>query len=124
MSTVLFDAPGPRAVARHRILATIGIAVAVGLLGWVLWKLWQEGEFEAELWQDLAQANILRALGRGLVGTLTAAVVAIILSVMFGAIFASARLSDHAFVRWPATVVIEFFRAVPLLLLILFLFLA
>jgi glutamate transport system permease protein len=125
MSTsVLFDVPGPRARARHRIYTIIAGAVALVLLGLVLWKLYQEGEFEAELWDDLAQPNIWRAIGNGLAATLSVAAVAIVLSVVFGALFAVARLSDHAFIRWPAIVIVEFFRAVPLLLLILFLFIA
>ena len=125
MSTsVLFDVPGPRARARHRIYTVIAGAVALVLLGLVLWKLYQEGEFEAELWEDLAQPNIWRAIGNGLAATLSVAAVAIVLSVVFGALFAVARLSDHALIRWPAIVIVEFFRAVPLLLLILFLFIA
>ena len=37
-----------------------------------------------------------------------------------GAIFAAARLSDHAVLRVPATIVVEFFRAVPLVVMIFF----
>ena len=39
---------------------------------------------------------------------------------VLGALLAVGRLSDHAWVRVPVTAVIEFFRAVPLLILILF----
>ena len=125
MSTnVLFDAPGPKAAARHRIYTVVAGVLGVALLGLVLWKLYQEGEFEAELWEDMAQPNIWRAILNGLLATLSVAVVAIALSVAFGGLLAVARLSDHGFVRWPAVVVIEFFRAVPLLLLILFLYIA
>ena len=124
MSSVLFDVPGPRARARHNIYAVIGSLVALALLGLMLWKLWLEGEFEAQLWEDLAQPNIARAIWKGLLGTLSAAAVAIVLSIIFGGLLATARLSDHALVRWPAVVVVEFFRAVPLLLMILFLFIA
>ena len=52
--------------------------------------------------------------------TLKAAGLAIVLSVVAGFLLAVARLSDHAWVRWPASLVIEFFRAVPVLLLIIF----
>jgi glutamate transport system permease protein len=124
VSSVLFDLPGPRARARHRLYAGIASAGALAVLGWMLWRLWQEGELDPELWEALSQPNIWRAIGQGLWGTLSAAAVAIVLSVVFGAMLAVARLSDHAFVRWPAAVVVEFFRAVPLLLLILFLYLA
>jgi glutamate transport system permease protein len=45
-----------------------------------------------------------------------------ILSLAFGLIFAVGRLSDHWWVRVPAGAVVEFFRAVPLLLLMFFIF--
>jgi glutamate transport system permease protein len=122
MSDVLFDVPGPKARARHNILTAVATVVLVGLTGLMVWKLWQEGEFEAELWEDLAQPNIWEAIGDGIVATLSAAASGIVLSVIFGGLFAVARLSDHAWVRWPARVVVEFFRAVPLLLLIIFMF--
>lgn len=124
MTSVLFDAPGPRAAARHRIYAMLGSAGALAILGWVVWKLWQEGEFEAELWEDLSQPNIWRAYGQGIIATVSVASIAIVMSVAFGFVMAVARLSDHAFVRWPAVVIVEFFRAVPLLLLILFVYIA
>jgi glutamate transport system permease protein len=122
MSTVLFDTPGPRAAARHRVYTWIAAFVLTAILALVLWKLWVEGEFDAEVWEDIAQPNIWRAIGQGFVATVSAAAVAIVLAVIFGALFAVARLSDHAWVRWPAVLVVEFFRAVPLLLLILFLY--
>lgn len=124
MSSVLFDAPGPRTVARHRLAGLVAAAALAVLAGLVVWKLVQEGQFEAEYWQAFTQANILTAIWRGLVATLTAAGLAIVASIAFGAVFASARLSDHAWLRLPAVAVVEFFRAVPLLMLILFVFLA
>jgi glutamate transport system permease protein len=122
MSTVLFDTPGPAAAARHRIYTWISAAVLAGILALVLWKLYVEGEFAAEVWEDMTQPNIWRAIGQGLWATVSVAVVAIVLSVIYGAIFAVARLSDHAWISVPAVVVVEFFRAVPLILLILFLY--
>jgi glutamate transport system permease protein len=124
MSTnVLFDVPGPKAAARHRIFGALTLLVVAALLGWILWTLYQKGEFEAELWEDLAQPNIWRAIRIGLQGTIAAAAVAIVLSVALGALLAVGRLSDHRSVRIPAVIFVEFFRAVPLLLLIMFVFL-
>ena len=37
-ATVLFDAPGPRARVRHRILAGLTVVVFALVLGWVIWK--------------------------------------------------------------------------------------
>jgi glutamate transport system permease protein len=124
MSMVLFDVPGPRAAARHRIFTWISAIVLAAILALVLWKLWVEGEFEPEIFEAMTQPNIWRAIGQGLWATVSVAAIAIVLSVVFGAVLAVARLSDHAWIRWPAVAIIEFFRAVPLLLLILFLFIA
>lgn len=124
MSTsVLYDVPGPAAVRRHRVAGGVGaIGVAV-VLGLVLVKLAQEGQLDAETWRFLTVAGTYDAILTGLVNTMRVAVVAIALALAFGAVFAAGRLSDRAFIRWPAIAVIEFFRAVPLLLLILFIFL-
>ena len=53
-----------------------------------------------------------------LLNTLQAFALAAVLSLMFGAVFAAGRLSDHRWVSRPATAIVEFFRAVPLLVLI------
>ena len=124
MSSVLFDVPGPRAAARHRIYTWLAAVLLTAVLGLIVWKLYREGEFDPEVWEEMSQPNIWRAIWQGMQATLSAAAIAIVLAVIFGAVFAVARLSDHAWVRWPAVVVVEFFRAVPLLLLILFLFIA
>lgn len=124
MSTVLFDTPGPQAARRHRLYTWISALVLTAIVAVVVWKLAVEGEFEGELWEELSQPNIWNAIGDGLLTTLSVSAVAIVLSVVFGAVFAVARLSDHAWVQVPAVVVVEFFRAVPLILLILFLYLA
>ena len=122
MSTVLFDAPGPRARARHRVLTVVAAVLALAFLVWFLRKLKADGQFDAEVWDKMSQPNIWKAYREGLQETLKAAASAIVLSVVFGALFAIARLSEHAWIRWPARVIVEFFRAVPLLLLIMFLY--
>ena len=45
-----------------------------------------------------------------------------VLALVFGLVFAVGRLSEHRWIRVPAGVVVEFFRAVPLLLMIFFVF--
>ena len=122
MSTVLFDTPGPTAAARHRLYTWISAVILTGILALILWKLYVEGEFEADVWEAMARPNIWRAIGQGLWATVSVAAIAIVLSVLYGAIFAVARLSDHSWISMPAVAVVEFFRAVPLILLILFLY--
>jgi glutamate transport system permease protein len=51
---------------------------------------------------------------------LNAIVIAALLALLFGAVFAAARISDHWWFRAPATFVVELFRAIPLLILMFF----
>ena len=123
MSTVLFDNPGPVARARHRVYTGVALLALGVLVGFALWQLWTKEQITPDKWEAFTEPQIIRALFEGLLDTLTAAVVAITLAVAFGAVFATGRLSDRAWVRWPCWLVVEFFRAVPLLLLILVIFL-
>ena len=45
--SLLFDAPGPRARARHRVLTVVGFLIGLGGLALVLWKLGQAGQLDA-----------------------------------------------------------------------------
>ena len=120
MSTVLFDAPGPVAVRRHRLIA---IATVVGLTliaVAVVWKLAVEDQFTAQKWEPFVTPGIIRVLLEGLGLTVLAAAIAIVVAVVFGVVLGVGKLSDHALVRWPCWAVVEFFRAVPLLMLIIF----
>jgi glutamate transport system permease protein len=116
--TVLYDVVGPRARARHRVYAAVGTIVLGALLAFVAWKLWEAEQITPDTWEFLADPDILEQLGEGLLTTLSMAVIAILLAIVFGAVFATGKLSVHRGLRWPSVAVIEFFRAVPVLLLI------
>jgi glutamate transport system permease protein len=120
--TVLFDIPGPRARRRHRIGTFVGGLVVLALLGLALWRLGSNGQLEPARWSVLFDPNsgVPQALGRALVATLKVAAVGMVAATVLGALLSFGRLSDHAWLRGPVTVIVEFFRAVPLLILILF----
>ncbi len=120
-TSVLYDVPGPRARARHRLYAVVGGLLIAALLGYVGWRLWEAEQITPENWTFLGEPDILMQLLEGLGVTLSAAAASIALAIAFGAVFASGRLSDHAVVRWPSIAVVEFFRAVPVLLMMLYL---
>lgn len=122
-SSVLYDHPGPRARVRNVVLSVVFGVALLGLLWWVYRKFDQAGQWEGQLWKPFTEAKtwtqfILPALGQ----TLFAAATGMVLSLAFGILFAVGRLSDHRWLRIPAGVVVEFFRAVPLLLMIFFIF--
>ncbi|MET1039151.1 MAG: amino acid ABC transporter permease [Aeromicrobium sp.] len=120
MSSVLFDAPGPKGVRRHRIMGLATIAFLVALAVVVVWKLQREGQLTAEKWEPFVTPSIIELLLEGLLDTLLAAGLAIVLAVGVGVVFGIGKLSDHRIIRWPSWLFVEFFRAVPLLMLILF----
>lgn len=122
MSTVLFDNPGPVTRARHRVYTVFAALVFAAVAAFALWQLWSKEQITPDKWEAFTRAHIIQALLEGLRDTLFAAAMAILLAVVFGAIFAAGRLSDRGWVRWPSWLVVEFFRAVPLLLLILVIF--
>jgi His/Glu/Gln/Arg/opine family amino acid ABC transporter permease subunit len=120
--TVLFDIPGPQARRRHQIGTFVGGLVVLALIGLGLWRLGVNGQLEPARWAVLFDPNsgVPQAFGTALVNTLQVAAVAMVAATLLGALLAVGRLSDHHWVRVPVTAVIEFFRAVPLLILILF----
>ena len=122
-ASVLFDAPGPTTRMRHRIYTGVASAAIVAAIAWIVWKLNADGQFEYSLWEPFVTPEYISALlVDGLVVTVTMAVFAIIGAVVFGFVFGVAKMSDHVWIRWPAWVVVEFFRAMPVLLLMIFVF--
>lgn len=122
-ASVLFDAPGPATRARHRTYGVLTVVALLALLGWVLWRFNETGQFEYDKWEPFLTPRYIEAiLVDGLLVTLQMAVSAILGAVVFGLVFGVGKLSDHAWVRWPCWLVVEFFRAVPVILLIVFVF--
>lgn len=118
---VLFDAPGPRARLRHNVLTLVGV-VAVLLAAWFVWaRFEQAGQWDGDLWRPFLDPEVWTGLILpGLWGTLSAAAVSAVLALLFGVVFGLGRLSDHWWLRLPAGWVVEFFRAVPVLIMIFF----
>jgi glutamate transport system permease protein len=125
MSTdaVLYDHPGPRAKLRNLILTIVFGIGLLALLWWIYSRFDAKGQLAASLWRPFtASSTWTDYIVPGLVHTLEAAAVAMALSLIFGIVFAVGRLSDHWWLSVPAGIVVEFFRAVPLLLLMFFIF--
>ena len=121
--TVLYDYPGPRAQARNRVLTVVFSIALLALLYWIYRKFDDKGQWAAALWKPFLESETWTSyILPGLWSTISAAAVAMVLSLVFGLVFSVGRLSDHWWISVPSGVVVEFFRAVPLLLLMFFIF--
>jgi glutamate transport system permease protein len=122
-ASVLYDAPGPRGKALNWVYSVIALVV----LTWVAWfvysKFDETGQWDAEKWKPFLEAPVWENfLIPGLIGTLSAFAVGAVLALTFGFVFAVGRLSQSRFISVPSGVVVEFFRAIPMLLLMMFIY--
>jgi glutamate transport system permease protein len=117
---VLFDLPGPKARARIRIGTIIGTLLVLAVIAFVLVRLGRNDQLDPQRWSVLFDPNsgVPQALGKALLRTLRVAAVGMVLATILGLLLAVGRLSDHRAVRIAVTTVIEFFRAIPLLVVI------
>lgn len=123
-ATALYDIPGPLSRRRHLVYGVVSTVLILALVGWVIYLLFDTGQFTSAKWSPFAYKGIQELLLRGLGNTLKAFAIAAVLSLALGAVLAVGRLSDHRPVRWAATVLVEFFRAMPVLVMIFFIFVA
>jgi glutamate transport system permease protein len=119
--TVLFDASGPRARRLTLVGSLVGALLVLAVLAFVLVKLGEKGQLAPELWLRAVDANAWQSYYLpGLGYTLRAAAVAIVGALVFGLLFGLGRLAQSVMVRLVSGLVVEFFRAVPVLLMMVF----
>ncbi|MFF8773851.1 amino acid ABC transporter permease [Kitasatospora sp. NPDC015120] len=121
---VLYDAPGPRARARYRLFGVLSLAGIAALLWYAYSALNDNGQFDPGLWDAFQYTTVQQRIVDGLISTLEAFGLAAVFSLALGALLAAGRLSDHRHLRWAATAFVQFFRAMPLLILIVALYYA
>ncbi|GHG01782.1 MULTISPECIES: amino acid ABC transporter permease [Streptomyces] len=122
MNSVLYDVPGPKAKARNVVYTIVFLAVLGLAAYWVLSAMADKHQLEAAKWSPFVTDSQVWTtyLLPGLVETLKAAALSILIALPLGAALGIGRLSDHRWVRVPVGVVVEFFRAIPVLLLMMF----
>ncbi len=117
----LFDAPGPKTRLLYNILTVIGLGIVALVIYAVITKMSETGQLAPAMWEPFITADAwAEYLVPGLLGTLKAAAAAIVLALVFGMIFGMARLARTPLIRIPAGIVVEFFRAVPVLIMVIF----
>ncbi len=121
--SVLFDAPGPRTIRRHRIYTALTVVAMVAVLAFVGYKLQQQDQFAGDKWEVFTTPDFLRVIFvEGLLETLKMAAAGIVGAVVLGVVLGIGKLSDHEFLRVPCWAAVELFRAIPVLLLMVFFF--
>ncbi len=123
-SSVLFDTPGPRTRARHRLYSVLALVLIVAGLAYVIYRLADAGQFAYALWEPFITTRYLEAILWAWKDTVTMAVLSVLGALVFGLVFGTGKLSDRAPVRWVSWLVVEFFRAVPVIMLMILSFYA
>ena len=120
-ASVLFDAPGPRARVRNHMFSAITLVVVLAVVAFVGYQLWTKDQLQAAKWEPFVTPNVWENyIVPGIEGTLKAAGLSIALALVLGVALGVGRLSTHSVIRIPCAVFVEFFRAVPVLIMMIF----
>jgi len=133
MTSVLYDAPGPKARTRSRMFSIVGTIII--LAGVVLLALAlgapkpsangavQPGLWDISRWDVFTDVQVWRSIWGGVLATLRMAAVGAVIALVLGVVFSFARSADHKAIRVPAAIILEFVRGMPVLLMMLFILL-
>ncbi|MCW2620946.1 MAG: glutamate permease [Frankiales bacterium] len=126
MTSVLYDAPGPKARRRILIASVVAAALLAGVVVIVVRRLADNDQFASERWSSLLSpgddrfTRVWELLWEGIRHTLEAAFFAIVCSLILGTLLAVVRLSLGRVARIPVVAVIELFRGIPVVIMIFF----
>ena len=122
MRDALYEAPGPR--TRRRVLIGTVVSTLIVLLGVaaVVRQFYVTGQLAPRYWSLFLQWTTWRFLGQGLLGTVSVALTAGVISLVLGLLLMLGRTSSVRPLSALCRVVTDFFRGVPSLLLIYFFF--
>jgi len=124
MTSVLYDAQGPQARRRTAIGTAVGAVVVLGTVYLVLSRLAGRGQLDWERWAPLLDPSnerfqsVWRLFGTGILYTLQAAALAMLLSLVLGTLIAVARLQLGRTGRMPLVAVVEVLRGAPGVILV------
>lgn len=132
-ASVLYDAPGPKARRRNLIFSIVGAVLIAALIAWIVLTLAAPrisangnetpGMFDVSRWDIVSEPLLWQQFLQGAFNTLRMAAVAAFFALVVGIAFSFARTARSRWIRVPTAVLLEFFRGMPLLLMILFIFL-
>lgn len=127
MSTsVLYDAPGPKA-RRRALIGSVLALLVFAVLGYLaIQRLADRGQFDWELWGPWLDPSfeefplVWNLVRQGAIATLVAAGLAIAASLVFGVVLGVGRIMLGRFARVPIVLFVELFRGLPVIITIVF----
>lgn len=120
-ATVLYDAPGPKGRRLNYIITFATIVFALAIAIWALSILHGNGQLEAAKWTPFVMSQTWTTyILPGLWGTLKAAIASVLLALVMGTVLGLGRISEIKSLRLVCAVIIETFRAIPVLILMIF----
>ncbi|GAA1670173.1 amino acid ABC transporter permease [Glycomyces endophyticus] len=118
-STVLFDALGPKGKQRSMIASIISGAVILGVLALGALELAKDGFFEASRWVNPLDVLVVETTWiPAILDTLLAFALGSLVAIVLGVLIGFGRISRFTPTRAASSVYVQFFRSLPLVLLI------
>ncbi len=116
---VLFDEPGPRGRTTIRIATGVAAVLVALLVAGAVWQFAVHGQLAAYKWQFFTYTAIIRTLiVDGIGNTFLATAVAAVVAFPLGLVLALGRLSRRRALSRVSTGWIEFFRSMPMILVV------
>ena len=125
-TSVLYDAPGPRARRRAAVGGAIATLAVLMLMGVAIKRLADQGQFAGQLWGPILKPSdenfplVWKLIGKGALATMTAAALAIAFSLVIGGVVGVARMMLGRRSRMPIVGLIELLRGLPVVITIYF----
>jgi len=116
---VLFDEPGPRGRTTILVGTVVASLLVLLLVALAVYEFWVHGQLAAYKWQFFTYSAIIqRLVVEGIGNTFLATAVADVVAFPFGLLLALGRLSRSWLVSRVSTGWIEFFRSMPMILVV------
>ena len=120
--SALFEEPGPRTrrkIARYTVLSLLLFAAALVLL---IRQFYETGQLSSRYWDFFLRRTTWLFLGKGLLGTVRVALVAVCLTLAMGFLMMLSRVRGNLVWGMAGRLATDFTRGVPTLLFIYFFF--
>ena len=116
----LGDALGPRGRRMTRIVTAISAVAIVAFIVVALMRLADKGQLAEAKWEPFTTWPIQKFFLEGMRITIQVSLISMAGAMVLGTFLALARLARTGPIRWVTTFIVEFFRGLPLVLLIFF----